>query len=909
MGQRPARLNGATITSSLVPASVDKNTMFDIFEPDTRGGAASDEATSTVCDFVAVGAPSISAISAQTPSTTSTSTQTEEAVTVTSAAVASTAVQTPGAIYAEDIYIGSFAEFATDDGTNAAEDKTTVASPEPVPISHKVKNISQEITNTAPDSATASQERIDPQTPKSTQASQSTTSELLLTSDSSSNALSDPAFKQFLNSIPICDYYPDQNLLQLLDSIKFYDDCIVKAKEASDRMFRYMPDTDWHIRRTEAFITLAIREQENKNGTEKNRLKPSRPAAVVRAKNATDPCICNDMQPSSAASDPKAELQDAVEGWRDTVDGRAEDYRDATYGKHWRKHIDYEDTDGIDNNGYDEYFPNIQPKVVYHSTAVQTKLITSPLVYEKVYGKEPTRAESRKILRAIGSLDYVDQSEVWYGKPFLDPNGPYLGAQTETQDSGFQTMDFEIQEANILKAKAKAGITASKLNKLSMERDNGIRVFPETSKGRVVHSQQFNAIRAIVDKNGTVESYGHFTPVIHNVVYEDIQKKPVITVTQAHATPRAYPSSQNLLQPKKIPSYCRLPSPSLYEDAQSNQPELFENGWPMDQFPPKEVDGTYSQDVFNDFGLPDPDRGHKTVREASRTTIYPDTTARGKHASKSTQKMLSGHDAPEAHLMSTTRENPLTPIQQESKVRTRKRSMGQVSDEGYKSHSPSSSKRQKFKGRTTASSLYFSTAFDTPLSSNAVIVSSSTSTHKSALAPKVDNKPTPLAQTSSKRKRNVSPAQGPIDRIEQSNAKRPRLQPTPTPIRRLPPTESTLKVIDPKGNLKAGALVNQEKARSTGTQAIRATPTLDVKATLSKTQQRKPARQQSQQPIPAVPGPAPAASHSTWVDRKPTTNRDNKKENPNRWRINLGAAGIGRRHDPYNASGRPGRRN
>ncbi|KAF2438238.1 hypothetical protein P171DRAFT_505230 [Karstenula rhodostoma CBS 690.94] len=927
VGQRPRRLSGVTITNSLFPASVDKNTMFDIFEPDTRDATVSNETISTVCGFVAVEAPSSSAMSAQALSTTSTSAQTEEAVTT-----ASTAVQTPGELYAEDIYISSLADFATDDCANAAEDENTAASQEPTIISQEPTNASQELTAPAPDSATASQGLVDQQTPKYPQASQPSTSTSLTTSSSSPNALSGSAVKQILESIPFRDYYPDRDLFQLLDSIKYYDDCIDMAEKASDGLFASVTELDWRIRKKRTFISLVMREQENKNSEKKNRLKSAFPAAVVHAKNATDPCICNDLQPSPAVLDPKAELQDAVEAWRDTVDGQAEDYRDATYGEHWWRYMEYEDFDGIDNNEYHDYFPNVPPKVVYHSTAVQTKLITSPLVYEKVYGREPTKVESREILRTIGSRDYVDRSEVWYGKPFLDPNGPYLDTQTNTQDSGFQTMDFEVKEANILKAKAKAGITASKLNKLSMERDNGIRVFAQPLKDRVVHSQQFNALRPIISKAGTVESYGGFTPMIHNVVYEDIQNKSVTTVTRANATPLACSPSKNSLQPKtpkmkamepkKIPSYCRSPSPGLYEDSQSSPPELFENGWPMNQFPLKEVDGTFSQDISKDFGLPDPDRRHKAIREVAYASVYPGKTAHRNSTSTSTQQKPGDRVASEAPRPFTTMKSPHTLTQQKYKGGARKRSMGQMSDEGYKSHSPpssSSSKRQKIEERTTASSSHFSTPYDTYLSPDAVKISTPTSIRPETSAPRVDDRSSPVAQTSGKRKRDASPVREPSGKIEQSNSKRPRLQPTPTPIRRLPPTESTLKVITPKSNLKAKAVVNQKKVRPTATQATHAAPTVDANASLPRTQQlprtqkHESARQQVQLPIPATPAPkhspATAPSRPAWADRKPTANQDSKKEKPNRWRINLGAAGLGRRHDPYNANVRPGRRN
>ncbi|KAK7185764.1 hypothetical protein PSPO01_08014 [Paraphaeosphaeria sporulosa] len=890
--------------------------MVDISEPDTRDAVVISETTSTFYGFVAMEATSNSTICAQAPLTTSTSRQTEGAV-----ATAGPASLTRDEIYAGDDYIGSVADFETDDYINTAGNETTETSQELAAIPQESTATSQEPIATTADSARASQNPVDQQIPESTLVSTSFASASLTASSPSSNALSDTQVKQILESIPFREYYQDWNLNQLRNSIKSYEHSIEKAKKASDGMFDSVTELDWKIRTKKAYITLVMREQENKKQVGKIRHKIARPFAVIRAKNATDPCICDDLQPPPAVSDPNAELREAVKGWRDTVDGRAEDYRDTTDGTHWWKHMESEDSDGIDNNEYHDYFPNVPRKVVYHSTAVQTKMITSPLMYEKVFGKEPNKVESRKILRTIGSVDYVDQSEVWYGKPFLASNGPYFDTQTKTQDSGFQIMDFEIREANILKTKAKASITASKLNKLSIERDNGIRVFAEPSKARVVHSQQFKALRANIDRAGSVERYGSFTPMIHNVVYDEIKSTAVASAIRAQVTSHIRTPSKNLPQPatinmiameqKKIPSYCSSPSAGLYEDVQRDRPKLFENGWPIDQFPLKEIDGTYSHDVFTDFGLPNSGHPRRAIPQIVRTTTHPDAATQYNSAKISTQQTPDDRTTSRASTSSISMKGPHSPTKEEGHGRTRKRSICQASDEGHKSHSPSKSsyKRPKFEKRTTPSSSHFSTPYGTLSSSNAGKASMSISSRLDTATPKSDLRLALVAQISSKRKRDASPTQEPSDKIEQSNSKRPRLQPASTPIRRLPPTESTLKVINPKSNLKAIAFANQKNARPDVPQVNRMEPYVNANTTLSKVQPQKPAQKQVQQPISAVlrPNPAPAFSRSAWANHVPTVNRDNK-ENPNRWRINLGAAGLSRRHDPYGASGRPGRR-
>jgi hypothetical protein len=1046
--QRRAR-EQLTITSSLIPASVVNNMLFDIFEPDTRGAAYSDEIISTVRGF-AVGDPSSSAIPAMASSATSiyksTATQTDETITPSAVCnctvkgpssssisagapfttstskfvatqteevntAANTTIQAVGDIHAKDIYIGSLSESATDvakdenfreldsmfresavttatsqelvvvprelvsipqdpaattQEAGAISQEPVVTTQEPVVATQELAFIpqetavtiatfqepavttqksagtiqetgdtsqepastTQESTTIASRSATTSQALINTKAAKSTRSAQSSTPKPPTASNAPSNILSETEVQEILDAIPIRDYHIGRDLLPIVGSVEVCEDAIKAAEKSKDGMFEEANALEWKIRLRQTLYSLKIRERQNKAWEENTRLKHAFPAAVVRAKNATDQSICDDLQPLSVALDPKIELQDAIEGWRDTVDGMARDYCKASSGEHWWKYMEYEDSHGIDNNEYHDYFPEVPRKVVYHNTAVQTKQIITPLVHKKVFGREPTKVETRKMIRSIGSTDYVDQSELWYGKPFLDPNGPYLDVQTETQDSGFQTMDFEIREANILKAKAKAGITASKLNKLSIERYNGIRVFVEPSKDRILHSQQFTTLRPIVDKAGTMDSYGNYTPMIHNVIYEDIENTPATTVTQIHAKPLACLSPKSLPQTKTttmeamklkiISSYCRSPSPSHYEEAQINNPELFEEGWPMNQFLLKEVDGTYSQDISKDFAVPDPTRFHNVVREQTHTSTKPNISSHRTGAPFPNQKTpvatKASLAATSAQALSNTMKIPHTPISREDKGRAKKRSRDQLTDEGYKSHSASSaSERHRFDERTAASMSHFLTPYDTPLSPDGVKFATPTSARSNSATPKTDGTSIVLGQTSNKRKHEAAPAQESSRMSEQSSSKRPRLQPTPTPVRRLPPTESTLKVIIPKGNLKARAQMNQKKTPPIVAQATHMAPTDGVNAKTARVQQQEPTQQQVKGATSVPPAsktwPAPALSRPSWADRKPTVKRDNNKENPNRWRMDLGRTSLGRRHEPYDASGRPSRRN
>ncbi|KAJ4349566.1 uncharacterized protein N0V89_008182 [Didymosphaeria variabile] len=961
-------------------ATAFSKNIMDIFEPDARDATCGGEPSSTVCGFVAVEAPASSVVSEQAPATASTHASSAQQIDVIKA-TSSISTQTSYDLYAGDIYLGSSADLARAQSNETAKDETTSEATdtshhesaatleEPATTVQEPVAVAQESAALVQQSATTAQTSVAQETPESTLPSQSTSSEASKSSSPSSTASSGSSIQQILDAIPFSDYHPDRSIMALRDGELFFQNGVEEAGKAKDGMFDGATELNWKIGLRKILISSAIREKENNDWNEATRLSWAFPAGVVHSKNGMDPRICDDLQGSPAKLDTQADLQDAIEAWRDTVDGWADGYG-STIGEP-------EDFDGIDNNAYHDYFPDVPRKVVYHSTAVQTQMITTPLLYEKMYGREPTKVELRQILRTIGAPEYVDQSELWYGKPFLKSSGSYPDVQAETQDSGFQAMDFEIREANILKAKAKAGITATKLNKLSLERQNGIRVYGEPSNDSIVHSQQFTALRAIVDKAGTVQSYGSFTPMIHNVVYEVIAEKPVTTVAKASSTvtktsstvaktsstvakasstvakapsttlapsapPQSSTSKAKVENPKMISSYCRSPSPGPYDEAQIKDPEMFENGWPSNMFPLQEVDGTYSEDVIKDFVIPDPGRFHKTVPQHAPTAVDPAKSATGTSVPVLKQKKhdisvanasprapatvqepsitQKKHDIPVANEAprdpisvqkpSITQQIPHTPSQQEGQGESKKRSVGELSDEGYKSHSSwSASKRQKHAENTAAASSHFSTPYDTPLSSDDLKVATATPTASDPL--KIA---TATSNASSKRKRDASPLKESADATEQPNSKRLKALPTPTPItRRLPPTEATLKVIPPpKGMLKIKTAVNQKKALHTGRPTTQKAPIGNSDRKPEKTQQQESVReiQQPPQHPPVVESSlAPATpSRPGWANRKPTSNRD-KKENPNRWRNGLGAVGLGSRYEPYNAGNRGSRRN
>ena len=258
------------------------------------------------------------------------------------------------------------------------------------------------------------------------------------------------------------------------------------------------------------------------------------------------------------------------------------------------------------------------PYTIYHSTGVQTRLITKPPIFEQVYGEELTEAEFFKIQRSIGRLEHVDHSQFNYGDPFIKHIST-SNTQPETCDSGFQTMDYITCEKKILKAEAKAKDMASKVDNAARKRKIGIRVFAEPSNDRIVHSQQYRPCTTI-NKDLVIEHIGSSTPRINNIVYDEIEEQrphPIKRIKLTAHDPTAESSGKSTTNPEKteglqsIPSYCGSPAPGRYEQDQKKYPHLFNQGWPMRHFPIDTVNGAYSPNVTRDYTIPDPKRGHK----------------------------------------------------------------------------------------------------------------------------------------------------------------------------------------------------------------------------------------------------------------------------------------------------------
>lgn len=334
------------------------------------------------------------------------------------------------------------------------------------------------------------------------------------------------------------------------------------------------------------------------------------------------------------------DIQESVEAWRDTVDGRCEGYSVAS-------RTDYDDEYGMDNNSFEDYFPR---GIVCQSTGVQTGQIRTPEGIEKVYGYQPSKAELRAILRESGEHSYVDDSKLAFTQPFVVPADEDRDIKTETKDCGFQTMDFEVCEANVLKAKAKGGIIATKLAKLCKKRGNGLRVFLEPRDSAIVHSQQFPSL-AQIDNAGTVLSFGSFTPRIQNVVYEEIKKEPVAPLVGADDTPVSVPSSKPVAVSAGVQTdqtFSGFASTGLKKEDQTDSPYLSEQGRTGQSSKGNDAGCAYTKAPAKDFGLESKDPCTHLPRVSTSAHGLSATTGSKKRSADQSEKdecPEGGHDS------------------------------------------------------------------------------------------------------------------------------------------------------------------------------------------------------------------------------------------------------------------------
>ncbi|KAF2675818.1 hypothetical protein K458DRAFT_410953 [Lentithecium fluviatile CBS 122367] len=127
--------------------------------------------------------------------------------------------------------------------------------------------------------------------------------------------------------------------------------------------------------------------------------------------------------------------------------------------------------------------------VIYHSTGVQTPPPPDNDTFYECFGRNRPIGDS---VRGRYTRNEEDPHELRYGEAFV---ATASDAATETNDSGFQTMRYDVREVFLRNAKMKAAANAQKVEKLAEE--EGIRIFAETDDKLIVHTQQIPPVISI----------------------------------------------------------------------------------------------------------------------------------------------------------------------------------------------------------------------------------------------------------------------------------------------------------------------------------------------------------------------------------------------------------------------------
>lgn len=198
-----------------------------------------------------------------------------------------------------------------------------------------------------------------------------------------------------------------------------------------------------------------------------------------------------------------------------------------------------------------------RPMATYQETGVQTLPPSNAEVFKLIHGREPNHddIERRMGLAALGR--YVkgqdNPHDLIYGeaKGILSPESP-----VSYESSGFQTMEAVAGNLALVRAKAKAAVTANRL-RATME-EEGLRLWAESKDNRIVHSEQHPfEVKFDGDGNsGGREFQGLYMP---NVFAEDITE-PIRVVDLS--TPDRAPSPEDEV----------VPAPSFSGACQSNFP-------------------------------------------------------------------------------------------------------------------------------------------------------------------------------------------------------------------------------------------------------------------------------------------------------------------------------------------------
>jgi hypothetical protein len=175
-----------------------------------------------------------------------------------------------------------------------------------------------------------------------------------------------------------------------------------------------------------------------------------------------------------------------------------------------------------------------KPRTVYHTTGTQTfQVRDNDATHKRIYGQEKRLHEIQRFTSAD------DPTKLQYGPGFL---APAHNAAVETEDRGFQIMDYEYREVFLRNAKMKAEMNAEKLKKVFEE--HGWNIHAETKEKLIVHSSRIppNVSIEFEDDGTTLKG----TPTAPNLFYASLHPELDVARTSMPSPPAT---------PEKIAAY------------------------------------------------------------------------------------------------------------------------------------------------------------------------------------------------------------------------------------------------------------------------------------------------------------------------------------------------------------------
>ncbi|KAF2825280.1 hypothetical protein CC86DRAFT_467771 [Ophiobolus disseminans] len=236
---------------------------------------------------------------------------------------------------------------------------------------------------------------------------------------------------------------------------------------------------------------------------------------------------------------------------------------------------------------------------MYQSIGIQTWPLATGRDFAELYGREPTRWELEHKLgvAGLGRLGPTGTNVHDYLRSEETPIPDKLPG-SEQVSTGFQTLGFQVCNANIIKAKAKASLRAAKYSKAAAA--EGFKIWGEVKEEKVVHSEQFT-FSVELDSLGNAKNDKDIAGLFLPNLYRDdlIDQSGPRTAARRTSKPlktTCAVSPQKVTPAQSPPALCELlygpfqPIPSL-EPADREDPEEPEaseetseeeycNGWP-----------------------------------------------------------------------------------------------------------------------------------------------------------------------------------------------------------------------------------------------------------------------------------------------------------------------------------------